>query len=93
MRVLSAMRMMVKAMDWVETLPYWSRRGGADHIFLMSHDEGACWAPQRAWPAIMLTHYGTCAAAYVTIGCRRFLITIRCCCCDGSRASFCDGAQ
>jgi hypothetical protein len=59
MRVLSAMRMMVHAMDWVETLPYWSRRGGVDHIFLMSHDEGACWAPQRAWPAIMLTHYGT----------------------------------
>jgi hypothetical protein len=59
MRVLSAMRMMLKAMEWVETLPFWARRGGADHMFLMSHDEGACWAPQRVWPAMMLTHYGT----------------------------------
>ncbi len=32
--------------------------GGADHIWLMPHDEGACYAPRQIWPSIILSHWG-----------------------------------
>lgn len=36
--------MMIEARDWVRShFPWWDRRGGADHIWLMNHDEGAWW--------------------------------------------------
>ncbi len=35
-----------------------TRSAGRDHIFLWSHDEGACYAPENSWNAIMLTHWG-----------------------------------
>jgi hypothetical protein len=28
-----------------KTWPWWNKRQGRDHIWLFSHDEGACWAP------------------------------------------------
>lgn len=32
---------------------------GSDHIFLFSHDEGACWAPTEVYnTSIILTHWG-----------------------------------
>jgi hypothetical protein len=35
------------------------RTNGADHIWLYSHDEGACWAPTEiANTSIILTHWG-----------------------------------
>jgi hypothetical protein len=35
------------------------RTNGADHIWLYSHDEGACWAPTEiASTSIILTHWG-----------------------------------
>ena len=35
------------------------RSGGADHVWLFSHDEGACWAPGViANNSIILTHWG-----------------------------------
>jgi hypothetical protein len=35
------------------------RTGGADHIWLFNHDEGACWAPTEVYNAsIILTHWG-----------------------------------
>jgi hypothetical protein len=44
------------------TLPYWNAskgRPGSDHIFLFSHDEGGCFAPQPvAEAAIILSHWG-----------------------------------
>ena len=44
------MRMAYAAMERVRsTLPYWNAskgRPGSDHIFLFSHDEGGCFAPQ-----------------------------------------------
>ena len=38
--------------------PYWGRSHGADHIFMMLHDEGPCFAPRELRSAILLTHYG-----------------------------------
>jgi hypothetical protein len=39
--------------------PYWDRRGGRDHIWLMVHDEGACWMPTEIFnTSIVLTHWG-----------------------------------
>ncbi len=32
--------------------------GGADHIFLISHDEGACWAPKEIINSTILQHWG-----------------------------------
>ena len=50
----------MSALEQLRTeLPYWNASGGADHIFLFSHDEGACWAPHEiARKAILLTHWG-----------------------------------
>ena len=36
----------------------WDRNGGRDHIFLISHDEGPCWAPAEIRPSIILSHWG-----------------------------------
>jgi hypothetical protein len=41
------------------TWPWWNRRQGRDHIWLFSHDEGACWAPTEVYnTSIILTHWG-----------------------------------
>ncbi len=45
--------------QWLNaTHPYWARRGGRDHIWLFTHDEGACWAPTALKDSIWLTHWG-----------------------------------
>ena len=47
-----ASRIVLESKRWVERhFPYWQRRGGRDHIFLFTHDEGACWAPNEVVPA------------------------------------------
>ena len=38
--------------------PYWDASRGADHIWLMLHDEGPCFAPRELRSSILLTHYG-----------------------------------
>jgi hypothetical protein len=38
--------------------PYWNRRGGRDHIFLFTHDEGGCWVPNVLRNATWLVHWG-----------------------------------
>ncbi len=52
--------MALEAKRWLEThLPYWGRRGGADHVWLFPHDEGPCWAPAEIWnTSIILSHWG-----------------------------------
>lgn len=32
--------------------------GGKDHIFTLTHDEGACWAPNEIINSTILTHWG-----------------------------------
>lgn len=54
------MRMLADAIEQVKAAgPHWQRSGGRDHIVLLSHDEGGCWAPQEvAERAIVLSHWG-----------------------------------
>ncbi|KAG2431441.1 hypothetical protein HXX76_009456 [Chlamydomonas incerta] len=41
---------------WIDTnYPYWKRRQGRDHIWVWTHDEGACWAPTALNNSIWLT--------------------------------------
>jgi hypothetical protein len=38
---MHAANMMLEAKRWLQkTMPWWDRRGGRDHIWLMAHDEG-----------------------------------------------------
>jgi hypothetical protein len=58
-RVSGASGLILQTKRWIETTyPYWRRRGGRDHIWLFSHDEGACWAPNEIASSIWLTHWG-----------------------------------
>ncbi|KAL6758481.1 exostosin-like glycosyltransferase [Haematococcus lacustris] len=59
-RVMHVANMLLEARDWVRShFPWWNRRGGRDHIFLMTHDEGACYAPIEIFnSSIFLTHWG-----------------------------------
>ncbi|GFR40871.1 hypothetical protein Agub_g1522 [Astrephomene gubernaculifera] len=58
-RVRQMVNMLLETVDWINTTyPYWQRRGGKDHIFLFTHDEGACWAPNVVNNSIWLTHWG-----------------------------------
>jgi hypothetical protein len=51
--------MVIEAKQWIQKhFPYWDRNGGQDHIWLFTHDEGACWAPNEVTPSIWLTHWG-----------------------------------
>ena len=58
-RIFGPLQRVLGALAYIKkTWPYWDRRGGTDHLFFFSHDEGACWAPAAVWPAIMLSHWG-----------------------------------
>lgn len=48
-----------RALSYVRTFyPFWNASGGADHIWMMLHDEGPCFAPRELRASILLTHYG-----------------------------------
>ena len=34
------------------------RRGGRDHIWLVTHDEASCWVPAAIRSSIILSHWG-----------------------------------
>lgn len=59
-RVQHAANMHVEAKRWIQShFPFWNRSGGADHIWLAPHDEGACWLPSEVFnTSIILTHWG-----------------------------------
>ena len=42
------------------------RRGGRDHIWLTTHDEGSCWVPAAIRPSIILSHWGRKDANHTT---------------------------
>ncbi|KAG2488200.1 hypothetical protein HYH03_013194 [Edaphochlamys debaryana] len=45
--------------EWLNaSFPWYARRGGRDHIWLTSTDEGACCVWKAVWPGIFLTHWG-----------------------------------
>lgn len=47
---MHAGNMMMEALGWIKRVHgrYWQRRGGRDHIWLVTHDEGNCWVPNGA---------------------------------------------
>eukprot|EP00877_Chromochloris_zofingiensis_P008502 jgi/Chrzof1/3905/Cz13g12240.t1 len=59
-RVSHSAVMILELKRWLQqAYPYWNRTQGSDHIFLFSHDEGACWAPTEVYnTSIILTHWG-----------------------------------
>ncbi|KAK9805311.1 hypothetical protein WJX73_000673 [Symbiochloris irregularis] len=58
-RVMHTARMLLEAKQWLQThLPYWNRKGGKDHVWLVTHDEGSCWVPSEIRPSIILSHWG-----------------------------------
>lgn len=58
-RVAQMANMLMETVQWINaTYPFWQRRGGRDHIWVFTHDEGACWAPNVLTPSIWLTHWG-----------------------------------
>ncbi|KAL1523472.1 hypothetical protein AB1Y20_018410 [Prymnesium parvum] len=51
--------LMLRALSYIQRrYPFWNRRGGRDHIWMMLHDEGPCFCPREIRPSILLTHYG-----------------------------------
>jgi hypothetical protein len=59
-RVQHMAMMALEAKRWVENHhPWWKRRGGADHIWLFTHDEAPCWVPEEIYnTSIILSHWG-----------------------------------
>ncbi|PNH11823.1 putative glucuronosyltransferase [Tetrabaena socialis] len=58
-RVRQMVNMLLETVEWIDqTYPFWKRRGGRDHVFLFTHDEGACWAPNVLINSTWLTHWG-----------------------------------
>jgi hypothetical protein len=49
-----------QALDFVKTAyPYWNASRGTDHLWMFTHDEGACWAPAELYNnSIVLTYWG-----------------------------------
>ncbi|GLI62946.1 hypothetical protein VaNZ11_005800 [Volvox africanus] len=60
LRPMHGANMLEEVHQWLTTrFPWWARRGGRDHIWLMSHDEGACWMPKALYDtSIVLSHWG-----------------------------------
>ncbi|MEW5318578.1 MAG: hypothetical protein WDW38_009791 [Sanguina aurantia] len=59
-RTLHAVNMWVEVKRWLQqTLPYWERRGGRDHIWLALHDEAPCYIPTEIYnSSIIMSHWG-----------------------------------
>lgn len=56
--------LLLRALRYIQgAYPFWNASGGADHVWLMLHDEGPCFAPRAIRPSILLTHYGYWAAS------------------------------
>lgn len=59
-RVQGAANLLLEAYHWLRAhYPYWDRRGGRDHIWLVTHDEASCYVPAAIKSAsIILSHWG-----------------------------------
>ena len=51
--------LMLRALKYIRTYyPYWNASGGANHVWMMLHDEGPCHCPREIRPSLLLAHYG-----------------------------------
>ena len=51
--------MLLEAKRWLQQAwPHWNRTQGADHVWLVTHDEGSCWVPSELRSSIILSHWG-----------------------------------
>lgn len=58
-RAQSSVYLILEAYHWIRGhFPYWDRRGGRDHIWFLTHDEGSCLAPAAIKSSIILSHWG-----------------------------------
>jgi len=58
-RGYQAVLLMLRALSYIRTrFPFWNTSAGADHVWMMLHDEGPCFCPREIRPSILLTHYG-----------------------------------
>ncbi|KAK2080891.1 hypothetical protein QBZ16_000745 [Prototheca wickerhamii] len=58
-RTMHATSFLDEAQHWIQShYPYWDRKGGRDHIWLVTHDEGSCWVPNSIRPSHILSHWG-----------------------------------
>ena len=58
-RGVSSAQMFVVAQQHLEKeYPYWTRRNGTDHIWILPWDEGACTAPKHIRNSILIDHLG-----------------------------------
>ena len=52
---MHAMNIMLDTKRWIQAnYPFWNKTGGRDHVWLFTHDEGACWAPLEIKDSIWL---------------------------------------
>ncbi|EFN56537.1 hypothetical protein CHLNCDRAFT_51514 [Chlorella variabilis] len=59
LRVHAATHMLLEAYYWIKAhAPYWNRRGGWDHIWLVTFDEASCYVPAAIRASIILSHWG-----------------------------------
>ncbi|KAI3425325.1 hypothetical protein D9Q98_009089 [Chlorella vulgaris] len=57
--------MLLEAYHWIRSHhPWWDRRGGRDHVWLSTHDEGSCLIPAAIRPSIILSHWGRMDATH-----------------------------
>ena len=62
-RGYQAVLLMLRALSYIRTrFPFWNTSSGADHVWMMLHDEGPCFCPREIRRSILLTHYGYYAA-------------------------------
>jgi hypothetical protein len=68
--VKQGVAMYLDALNWVRTTyPFWNATKGANHIWLFSHDEGACWAPLEIYnSSIILSQWGRLPVTVVDDG-------------------------
>ncbi|KAL4452532.1 hypothetical protein ABPG75_008194 [Micractinium tetrahymenae] len=58
-RVHGVTNILLEAFHWIQSHhPYWDRRGGRDHIWLVTFDEGSCYVPSAIRSSIILSQWG-----------------------------------